>query len=272
MSEWNPLDPDAASVHYDLSEWTIDQRAAVAEMFAEADVPHAWVGNEVVVPVELEDEADELLDRLEQKLGIGSNGHGSIGHSSNEHGSNEHGSANELDAASNDEITEYELDDWSMGERSRLTELLVAAGIPYRWEEALLVTLTEMEDMVDELLDAVEAGDVTIVDSPNHPGSGRGIISAADSSVSGETLTQMFLAAERLQRDALDAEGLRILVGVLDDIEGGGAPFGVPLPVWRQASEMADQLADALAGNDFPDEISAMEIAKRLFVTLRPHV
>jgi hypothetical protein len=129
-----------------------------------------------------------------------------------------------------------------------------------------------MEDTVDELLDAVEAGEVTIVDSPNQPGSGRGIISAGDSSVSGETLTQMFLASERLQRDALDAEGLRILVGVLDDIEGGGAPFGVPLPVWRQASEMADQLAEALAGNDFPDEISAMEIAKRLFVTLRPHV
>ena len=267
MSEWNPLDPDASSVHYDLSDWTIDQRAAVAEMFADADVPHAWVGNEVVVPAELEEEADELLDRLEQELGIGSDGHGSDGH-----GSDGHGSSRELDAASNDEITEYELDDWSMGERSRLTELLVAAGIPYRWEDALLVTLTSMEDTVDELLDAVEAGEVTIVDSPNQPGSGRGIISAGDSSVSGETLTQMFLASERLQRDALDAEGLRILVGVLDDIEGGGAPFGVPLPVWRQASEMADQLAEALAGNDFPDEISAMEIAKRLFVTLRPHV
>ena len=267
MSEWNPLDPDASSVHYDLSDWTIDQRAAVAEMFADADVPHAWVGNEVVVPAELEEEADELLDRLEQELGIGSDGHGSDGH-----GSHGHGSSRELDAASNDEITEYELDDWSMGERSRLTELLVAAGIPYRWEDALLVTLTSMEDTVDELLDAVEAGEVTIVDSPNQPGSGRGIISAGDSSVSGETLTQMFLASERLQRDALDAEGLRILVGVLDDIEGGGAPFGVPLPVWRQASEMADQLAEALAGNDFPDEISAMEIAKRLFVTLRPHV
>ena len=264
MSDWNPLDPDASSVHYDLSEWTIDQRAAVAEMFAEAEVPHAWVGNEVVVPVELEDAADELLDHLEQALGIGSDEHGV--------NTSVRGSSRELDTASNDEITEYELDDWSMGERSRLTELLVAAGIPYRWEDALLVTLTDMEDMVDELLDAVEAGDVTIVDSPQHPGSGRGIISAADSSVSGETLTQMFLAAERLQRDALDAEGLRILVGVLDDIEGGGAPFGVPLPVWRQASEMADQLAEALAGNNFPDEVSAMEIAKRLFVTLRPHV
>jgi len=264
MSDWNPLDPDASSVHYDLAEWSINQRAAVAEMFAEAGVPHAWIGNEVVVPSELEEEADEMLDHLEQELTIGG------GNSSNTAGSQR--GSRELDSASNDEITEYELDDWSMGERSRLTELLVAAEIPFRWEDALLVTLTTMEDTVDELLDAVEAGDVTIVDSPNRQGDGYSIISAGDSSISGETLTNMFLAAERLQRDALDADGLKILVNVLDDIEDGGVPFGVPVPVWRQATEMADQLADALAGNDFPDEIAAMEIAQRLFVTLRPHV
>jgi hypothetical protein len=82
----------------------------------------------------------------------------------------------------------------------------------------------------------------------------------------------MFLAAERLQRDPLDADGLAMLVRVIDDIEDGGTPFGVPLPAWRQAVELADQLADALAGSNFPDEIAAMEIAKRLFVTLRPHV
>ena len=45
-----------------------DQRAAVAEMFAEAEIPHAWVGNEVVVPSELEDAADEMLDALEQDV------------------------------------------------------------------------------------------------------------------------------------------------------------------------------------------------------------
>jgi hypothetical protein len=97
-------------------------------------------------------------------------------------------------------------------------------------------------------------------------------VSAGKSEVSGETLTQMFLAAERLQRDPLDADGLALLVRVLDEVEDGGTPFGVSMPAWRQALELADQLADALAGNDIPDEIAAMEIAQRLFVTLRPHV
>ncbi|MFM7095519.1 MAG: hypothetical protein ACKOYL_13345, partial [Actinomycetota bacterium] len=90
--------------------------------------------------------------------------------------------------------------------------------------------------------------------------------------LSGETLTQMFLAAERLQRDPLDANGLASLVQVLEDVEDGGAPFGVPVPAWRQAVELADQLAEALAGSEIPDEIGAMEVAQRLFVTLRPHV
>ena len=256
MSDWNPLDPDAESVHYDLAEWNVDQRAAVAEVFAEAELPHAWVGDEVIVPAELEEVADQLLDRLEQEFDIEGRGSGS-------------GATAMLDSASDDEITEYELDEWSDAERSRLSGLLASSGIPFRWEGALLVTLTDYEDTVDELLDAVEAGDVTIVDAT---GTGRGTVSAADSSVSGETLTQMFLAAERLQRDPLDADGLALLVRVIDDIEDGGTPFGVPLPAWRQAAELADQLADALAGSNFPDEIAAMEIAKRLFVTLRPHV
>ena len=257
MSDWNPLDPDAESVHYDLSEWSLDQRAAVAEVFAEAEVPHAWVGDEVVVPSELEDVADALLDRLEQEFAIDGTAFVS------------RGSAAAIDEASDDEITEYELDEWTDNERSRLSELLVMSGIPFRWEGAILVTLSEFEDTVDELLDAVEAGDVTIVDSPR---SGNATVSAGGSELSGETLNQMFLAAERLQRDPLDADGLAMLVRVLDDIEDGGTPFGVSMPAWRQAVELADQLAEALAGSDIPDEIGAMEIAQRLFVTLRPHV
>jgi hypothetical protein len=268
MSDWNPLDPDAESVHYDLSEWNLEQRASVAEVFAEAGVPHAWVGDEVIVPVELEEIADDLLDQLESELGIdGTPGDAAFPGST---AARVRGAA--LDAASDDEITEYELDEWEPGERSRLTELLVAAGVPFRWEGAVLVTLTEVEDMVDELLDAVEAGEVTIIDAPNPRGGVSTTVNAGDSSVSGDTLNRMFLAAERLQKDPLDAGGLEMLVGVLDLIEDGGVPFGVPIPVWRQASELADQLADALAGNDFPDEVAAMEIAQRLFVTLRAHV
>ena len=56
-----------SSITVNATGMSVDQRAAVAEVFAEAEVPHAWVGDEVVVPAELEEVADTLLDRLEQE-------------------------------------------------------------------------------------------------------------------------------------------------------------------------------------------------------------
>ena len=71
MTDWNPLDPDFENVFYDLSVWTSDQQAELTASLAQADVPHAWVESELVVPAEYEDILDTLFDRLEKELGIG---------------------------------------------------------------------------------------------------------------------------------------------------------------------------------------------------------
>ena len=67
--DWNPNDPDTVKVHYDVSAWSLDQRAELTEALAEADIAHVWEGDEVVVPEELEADADELFARLEELLG-----------------------------------------------------------------------------------------------------------------------------------------------------------------------------------------------------------
>jgi hypothetical protein len=38
--DWDPSDPDVERVYYDLSEWSIDQQAAVSATFANHGVPH----------------------------------------------------------------------------------------------------------------------------------------------------------------------------------------------------------------------------------------
>ena len=48
--DWNPNDPDATRVHYDLSDWSFEQMAELAAALADAVVPHAWDGNELIVP------------------------------------------------------------------------------------------------------------------------------------------------------------------------------------------------------------------------------
>lgn len=143
MTDWNPLDPDAPNVYYDLSSWTSDQQAELTALLANADIAHAWVESELVVSEEFEDVVDRIFERLEKELGIGS-------------------TAVVGGVDDGDEVTEYELDDYSMAERREITERLVAARITHRWVEDTLVVPTAAEDMVEDILD--EYDDVELDD------------------------------------------------------------------------------------------------------------
>ena len=145
MTDWNPLDPDFENVFYDLSVWTSDQQAELTASLAQADVPHAWVESELVVPAEYEDILDTLFDRLEKELGIGT-------------------LAVEGGVDDDDDVTEYELDDYSVAERRELSELLITRRITHRWQETTLIVPTPAEALVDDLLDEFDGGDVTFED------------------------------------------------------------------------------------------------------------
>jgi hypothetical protein len=143
VTDWNPLDPDAANVFYDLSSWSSDQQAELTALLANADIAHAWVESELVVSEEFEDVVDRIFERLEKELGIGSTAvTGGVG--------------------DGDEVTEYELDEYSIAERREITERLVAARITHRWVEDTLVVPTAAEDMVEDILD--EYDDVELDD------------------------------------------------------------------------------------------------------------
>lgn len=138
VTDWNPLDPDAANVFYDLSSWTSDQQAELTALLANADISHAWVESELVVPEEHEKVVDRLFDRLEKELGIGATAvQGGVGEG--------------------DEVTEYDLDEYSLAERREITERLVASRITHRWSEDILVVPTEAEDLVESILDEYDS-------------------------------------------------------------------------------------------------------------------
>lgn len=141
VTDWNPLDPDYENTFYDLSSWTTDQQAELTASLAQADIPHAWVESELVVPADLEDTMDKLFDRLERELGIGS-------------------TAVNGGVDDDDDITEYELDEYTIAERRELTELLVLNRITHRWREDTLIVPTGAEETVDGLLDDFDGGDV----------------------------------------------------------------------------------------------------------------
>ncbi len=247
--DWNPNDPDATRVHYDLANWSFEQMAELAAALADAAIPHAWDGDELLVPESAEEATDEVVAQVEMRLGIAD--------------------AVEVpprqpiplpdDAAS----TEYDLAEWEEGERELVTSHLVARGLPFRWEDEILLVGTDDEELVDAILDDVENDEGVELPDEDEDDSDR---------LPFETLTTFFLAGDRLQRNPLDADGLDLLLNATDLADPERAPYGVDKRLWLRTCELADELAAALVDGDEPDVVETQAIAAQLHDLLRPYV
>jgi hypothetical protein len=238
LDDWNPDDPDVESVFYDLSAWSIQAQAEVSAHFAGLEIRHAWRGFELVVPAVLETEADAAFEELERRLGLGD--------------------SVSVPAAfvDGEAVLEYDLDTWSPGERATLTTALVDAQVPFRWEGDLLVVPAAAEEAVDEILDAVESGDMALLDADGE---------------SGAELGELFLLARRLAKEPQDAGAIAELRSAVAVLDPERPPFGVQLGVWRRVVSLCDQMA-ALAGGTGEEEIEVVDRAEKLHALLRPLV
>jgi hypothetical protein len=147
MSEWNPKDPEALTTRYDLADWSVDDRADVAAALADAEVAHSWDGSELLVAQDTEQVVDAILDEIEDELDNLEDG--------------------DDDDSSEDNITEYELDEWSEGERKQLCDMLDNLDIGYRWDGTMLLVPIGVEAIVDSCLDSIDSSGVTFVDDDN---------------------------------------------------------------------------------------------------------
>lgn len=258
--EWNPNDPDATRVLYDLTRWTFDQQAELASELAEADVPHTWDGAELVVPETHEALADSTITRVEQRLGI-------VYDDAEEMADDDSVPLPPpVDIPEGAPTTEYELDDWETGERQMLTRAMNRQEIPHRWEGDLLLVLTEQEAVAESIMDLIEAGDFT----PHEDDLDE--LDDETARLPFETLTTFFLAGERLQRNPLDADGLEQLLAAVEVAEPTRPPYGVDIRLWQRTCELADELAGALVDDDVPDEEAAISVAGELHDLLRPYI
>ena len=146
MSEWNPKDPEALTTRYDLADWSVDDRADVAAALADAEVANSWDGSELLVAQDTEQVVDAILDEIEDELDNLDDGD---------------------DDSGEDNITEYELDEWSEGERKQLCDMLDNLDIGYRWDGTMLLVPIGVEAVVDSCLDSIDSRGVTFVDDNN---------------------------------------------------------------------------------------------------------
>lgn len=147
MSDWNPKDPEALTTRYDLSDWSVDDRADVAEALADAEIAHSWDGSELLVAQDTEQVVDAILDEIEDEL--------------------DNLEDDDDEDSGEDNITEYELDEWSEGERKQLCDMLDNLDIGYRWDGTMLLVSIGVEAVVDSCLDSIDSRGVTFVDDNN---------------------------------------------------------------------------------------------------------
>jgi len=206
--DFDPEDPTVVKVHYDLAGWSIDHRAELAQALAETGIPHSWDGDELVVPELVEAQTDALFERLEEALG-----------------------PFPIALADDDESTEFGLDEWSDADRAVLAQSLIESEIPHRWDGTTVVVARDAEDVVDDLLDAIEEGELLGADeeSAGPPDGALGTI---------------FLAADRLAREPLDARARRSLLDLHGELDPDQPPYAFAPRTWSRAVAGVGEIVD----------------------------
>ncbi len=239
VTDWNPTDPDTVKVHYDVSAWTVEQRAELAEALAEEDIAHVWESDdgvdELVVPEEQEEATDALFARLEEALG-----------------------PFPIPLPDDETPVEYGLDEWPDAERKTLTAALAEAGIPHRWEAATLFVPAAAEQAVDDLLDSLEAGTLAVhVPDEDAPPE--------------DILSQLFSAADRLAKDADDRIGRDAVASIVAVVKPTHAPYGVGGAAWSKIVESVGALGE-LADDEESSSSDVIGAAQELRSLVRGYV
>jgi len=208
--DWNPDDPDTVKVHYDVSGWTLDQRAELSEALAEAELAHVWDDDEVVVPEELEADADAVFNRLEELLGPFA-----------------------IALPADEEGVEFGLDEWPAVDRQTLTQALIEAPIAHRWEGTAVFVAAADEAVVDGLLDEIEQGTLVLTGATG-PAAPEG------------ALSDLFTVADRLAKDPEDTTGRDDLGELVGTLDRAIPPYGMSTGSWAGVVEAATELSEQL--------------------------
>lgn len=128
VSDWNPRDPEASTTRFDLTEWSVDERADVVGKLAAENIQHGWDGDELLVPQSEEEVVEDILDELEDMFD------------------------NDVES----ETAEFDLDDWSDEERAKLCNMLDNLDIGYRLEDGVLIAPIGAEQVIESCIDSIE--------------------------------------------------------------------------------------------------------------------
>jgi hypothetical protein len=151
----------------------------------------------------------------------------------------------------------FQIDDLDDEQRDLLETVLIEAEIAHRFDDQLLAVAESSADQVDELLDALERGDLASV--------------AGDCDVAPEVLGQVFSMADRIGRDETDAVARRQLFELAAQLSPSAAPFGLAPRSWATIVAGVRELCETFDAEGFDPERIAT-VANDLKAAVRPYV
>jgi Zn ribbon nucleic-acid-binding protein len=163
-------------------------------------------------------------------------------------------------ADNDDDQIAYDLVEWPPEDRTIATGDLVELGIPYRWEDnVVLVVPAGVEEQVDAILDEIDenalaSDEEALVDLETGEDGGEEAATA---------MSDMFIAADGLSHDIYDEEK------VVEFIEAAAAvgqclpPYGIEPLVWNRVQTEASAIVTALEKGEEGDDDEAVTSAAR---------
>ena len=233
---------------WELHAWTMEGRRLLDGMLDTADIARAWQGTTLVTPAVAHDLVAEMVadvSRSDARVGLDDD---------------ELAAADAPDTSGGDDTVGYEVADWDDGALDQLTKLLDRDSVPYAWDDDGDLVVSAAHEATADAIFTELAGD--------------GDDDAADDEdglAVQETLSDLFIAADRLMRHPLDGTSAQLLFRAASRAAGFSLPFGFPPPVWTSIVERSEALSARFEPGTLDDEAIQADAAA-LRALLREYV
>jgi hypothetical protein len=171
-----------------------------------------------------------------------------------------------------DDQIAYDLAEWPPEDRSIATADLVELGIPYRWEDNIvLVVPAGVEEQVDAILDEI---DENAIDGDGDEDALVDLDTGEDGGEEAATaMSDLFIAADGLSHETYDEEQVVEFIEAASAVAQSLPPYGIEPQVWNRIQTRASAIVTALEkGEDGDDDEAVTSAARGLRDLLRNYV
>ena len=266
MTPTRPTLGDAEHEAWELHEWTQEGRRLLDGMLTSAAIPHSWQGSTLLAP----EVSHERIADLVAEVG---DGDARIGTDDDDDDPDDDADHDPDDAADDvfpaairddegegegDDEVAYDLTGWTDAQRGGLVAALAEAAIPHRWDaDEDLVVAAEDEARTDEVFAQLEGGGaMTAVDDVDTWADDDADGGIDDGLLVQETLSDLFVGADRLVHNPLDGSASRQVIDGRDTARTLRLPFGFERTQWQSILTSVDALVDEISP-EAPDEGAA---------------